>query len=334
MFFWKKKKMDLKRGDVVSVKKGVKFPELNIDISDWRGRVFEVNKRSAEVELDSVTLQNFDVEILDHFIDILEYPHIITMPFKDIEKSESRDNYDEVEILQDELIDKIELNNKEPHFLKLSRKWMRHFIRSDYYWEMDKRNREDADSVIELFTSQMNDYEDKTPKKWNVKSAREVFLHWAPNKITADTDFFESYGIVLIEYFKFLEERKYLKTKSLLELLVKVKDEIVFNSQNSANWGMAKSFLMKAKGAGVDLENKKQLDKFLLKQQVDQLKSLSPEEQSTKIESSKKIQKQLKGIWRNQKITVKYNNGELKEGVKFKDVEQDLLKGLCVLIAK
>lgn len=334
MQFWNRSKIKFERGESVKVKNGIKYPKLNIDISDWNGRVIEVDKRSVEVELDSITLNNFNEELLDRYKEEREYPHLITIPKKDLEKSEPRDDYYEVELAQDKLIEQIDaVDNSEPSFQKLSRKWTRHFIRSKYYSEMDKHRRLDVDSVIELFTNQMYDYEGMTPKKWNIRSAKEVFLNWAPNKITADKEFFESYGEILLNYFKFLEERKYLKTKSLQELLTKVKEEIVIRSQDSSNWGMAKSFMMGAKQSGVNLDNKRELDEYMMGEQLKALEKLN-KQSVTEIENRSKVDKrQFKGLLRNQKIRVRYKDGEIKE-VKFKKVEQDLLNGLCELIKK
>lgn len=334
MLFWKKDKIEFERGEFVKVKKGVKYPKLKIDISDWHGRVTEVDKKSVVVELDSITLRNLNEALLNHYQEIGEYPHLITIPKNDIEKSESRDEYGDVELAQDELIEKIDAGDKsELEFQKLSRKWARHFMRSEYYTTLKKRWREDTESVIELFTNQMYDYEGKTPKKWNVRSTKEVFLNWAPNKISADKEFFESYGEILLKYFHFLEERKYLKTKPLQEFLIKVKDEIVLRSQNSSNWGMAKSFMMGAKESGVNLDNQKELDRYLMKEQMKALTQLKEKENMSLGEGIKVDKRKFKGIWRFQKVKVKYRNGEIKEA-KFKEVEQDLLNGICELIKK
>lgn len=332
MLFWKKDKIEFERGDFVKVKNGVKYPKIKIDISDWHGRVTEVDKKTVEVELDSITLKNFNETLLDGYKERGEYPHLVTIPKKDVESSESRDNYKDVEIAQDELIERIDNEDKsEPKFQKISRKWVRHFIRSEIYRSMEKRLRLDTDYVIELFTNQMYDYEGKTPPKWTVRSAREVFLNWAPNKITADKEFFESYGEILLKYFDFLEGRKYLKTKSIQDLLTKVKEEIVVRSQDRSNWGMAKSFMMDAQESGVNIENQRELDEYIMRQQLKALDKLNDKKAMDVGREVRVDKRKFKGIWRNQRIKVRYRDGEIKEE-KFKDVEQELLNGTCELI--
>lgn len=339
MFFWKKNKIEFNKGDSVKIKDGVKFPKLKIDISDWHGRVFEVDKKSVELELDSLTLISFNDTLFKHFQDLDEYPHILTIPKKELELAESRDTFEDVEIAQDEIIKRLDANNtSEPNHYKLIRKWTRHFQRSQYYSNMDKVDRLNSDFVIEAFSNHMYDYEGKSPKKWNVRAAKEVFLNWAPNKISADKEVFESYGIVLLNFFKFLDQRKYLNTTSLQKIIINLKDEIVTRSQDSSQWGMAKSFIMGAKNSGVNLDDKKAMDKFLFKQQIKALKQLkNGDDDLTENTNSvyKQVNpKQFKGIWRNQKITVKYRDGKILEKVKFKEVEQDLLNGVCELIEK
>lgn len=332
MLFWKKDNIEYERGDFVKVKNGVNHPKVKVDISDWQGRVTEVGKRTVEVELDSISLRNFNEKLLNHYKEKGEYPHLIRIPKKDIERSESRDKYESVELAQDDLIAIIDNENKrEPEFQKISRKWVRHFIRSEIYRSMEKKLRLDTDSVIELFTNQMYDYEGKTPPNWTVRSSREVFLNWAPTKITADKAFFESYGEILLKYFEFLEDRNYLKTKPLQELLTKVKEEIVVKSQDRSNWGMAKSFMMGAQESGVNLDDKRELDEYMMSQQLRALDRINDKKELSVGGSLKVDKRKFKGIWRNQSVKVRYRDGEIKEK-KFKDVEQELLNGKCELI--
>ena len=99
--FWKKNnsipKHDFKLGDVVKFKKGVKHGLLDIDISDWHGRIFEIEKVGAQLELDSITLKGLSQEVLDIYIEREEDPHLLFVPFEDIERSEPRDEEKEVE---------------------------------------------------------------------------------------------------------------------------------------------------------------------------------------------------------------------------------------------
>ena len=241
--FWKKNKIEIEIGNVVKFKSGVKHQLLKREISDWHGRVIGIRKKKIEIELDSVTLNSIDEEIIKVYEEREEYPHILLVPLKDIELSEARDNEDEVEKAQDKLIEKLDLKDKVPKHRIDYNKWIRHFQRSESYNVMEKSYRDNTDFILETFYDFMNDYEGKNPKNWNVSSAKEVLLYYVPMKISAEKELFKSYGEVLLKYLIFLEERKYLKTQSLQKYVAKIKDEIYERSQDRSNWGMAKSFV-------------------------------------------------------------------------------------------
>ena len=330
--FWKKNKFILNIGDSVKIIDGVKFPKLNIDISDWHGRIIEIGNKSIELELDSLTLENFNSTLFEYYLKEDDYPHIITVPKKDIEASEPRDTLQEVELAQDKIIDKLDKHSNEAPYRLLIRKWTRQFLRSEYFQELSEIEKENTEFIIEVFADYMHDYEDELPKKWTVNSIREVCLNWVPRKISAERDLFESFGKVLIVFFKFLEERKYLKTRVFQDLVIKIQNGIVENSQKPSNWGIAKSFMMKAMRAGVDLNDKDDMNNFLMGEQLSSIEKINND--IGRLESNKVDKKQFKGIWRNSKVTVKYMDGKIIQQVKFKDVEDDLLRGICELIKK
>ncbi|MFK7982575.1 MAG: hypothetical protein AB8G86_21520 [Saprospiraceae bacterium] len=217
--FWKKIKKEIehnfKLGDVVKFKNGTKHGLLDIDISDWHGRIFEIEKVGIQLELDSITLKGLNQEILDIYIEREEDPHLLFVPFEDIVLSEPRDEEKEVEKTQDLLIEKIDKKNGIPKFRRDYSKWIRHFQRDDAYKNMNKNHRHHTDFILETFLNYMYDYQDRTPQKWNLRATKEVLLHYVPTKISAEKEVFEIYGDVLLAYFKFLQERRYLGTKTL-----------------------------------------------------------------------------------------------------------------------
>lgn len=133
---------------------------------------------------------------------------------------------------------------------------------------MSKKHRGHTDFILDTFLNYMYDYQGKTPQKWNLPSVKETLLHYVPTKISAEKELFEVYGDVLLVYFKFLQERRYVGTKSLQQLIIKVKDKIVENSQDSSTWGPAKTFMMKAINAGVDMDDEKAVKRFMIKEQA------------------------------------------------------------------
>ena len=76
--------------------------------------------------------------------------------------------------------------------------------------------------------------------------------------------FSKSIAPVLFAFFNFLGEKKLLRKASRLAKTVKeIDSQIVKNASDSSGWGFAKSMLMGAKKAGVDLENENEVNKFI-----------------------------------------------------------------------
>lgn len=325
------KKIEFKRGNSVKIKEGIIHPELNLELKDWEGRVFEVYEDAIDLELDSITLRNLSNEYLDHYGKKDEYPHIINVPKTDLASSEPRDDYDEVEKVQDEIIEKLDSlprNDIELPYQTLHRKWVRHFQRSRYYGRMGKSERTKSDFILGSFSDYMYDYEGQLPAKWTAKALERVCLELVPKRITAEKELFEAYGEVLIHYFEFLESRRYLETKSLQDSIQKIKAQIIEKSQNSSNWGMAKSFMMGAKAAGVDLYNKEAMDKYLMEEQLRRQLGIKEDEQKGKLGNNFESNK-FQSLGRNEKITVEYIGGKILKDVKVKKVIQDLQRGIC-----
>jgi hypothetical protein len=115
-----------------------------------------------------------------------------------------------------------------------------------------------------MFAEYMYSYIGLTPNKWNESGLVEICLDILPGKVTADKSFYRSIAPVLFAFFNFLGEKKHLRKASKLAKKIKeIEPQIVKNSSDSSRWGFAKSMLMGARKAGVDLENEKDLNKFM-----------------------------------------------------------------------
>ncbi len=336
--FGNKNEFDFKIGDVVKFKNGIRHHFLKtLDISDWHGRIIEVDKNSVGLELDSLSLREVTDELIDIYDERGEYPYLLTIPVEDIEPSEARDTDEETEKMQDEVMEKIhQKEGIEKHEIEYN-KWKRHFQRSGKFMDMDKSMRDNSDFVMETFYNYMYNYEGKKPRNWNPVAVKEVMLNWVPNKISAEADLFKTYGDIVLCFMEFLDERQYLKTGKLQKIVAKFKEETYTRSQDSSSWGFAKSFMMGAMDAGVDMSDKGAMDKYLKQQQLNALGQLGGSERK-KLEENLNLKpvdkRQFRGIWQNQKVTVKYDDGNVLENVKFKEVKEDLYAGLCQLVKK
>lgn len=142
--------------------------------------------------------------------------------------------------------------------------WEKSFHESKYFKELTEEQKQESGFIISIFAEYMYSYIGLTPKKWNESGLIECCLDIIPEKVTADKSFFKSIAPVLSTFFDFLGEKKLLRKGSRLAKTVKeIDSQIVKNSSDSSRWGMAKSMLMDAKKAGVDLDNDNEVNKFI-----------------------------------------------------------------------
>ncbi len=142
--------------------------------------------------------------------------------------------------------------------------WEKTFHESKYFKELTEEQQHEFEFIISIFAEHMYSYIGLTPKKWNESGLVECCLDVLPRKVTADDSFYRSIAPVLYAFFKFLGEKKLIRKASKLAKKIKeIEPQIVKNASDSSRWGFAKSMLMGARKAGVDLENEKDLNKFL-----------------------------------------------------------------------
>lgn len=142
--------------------------------------------------------------------------------------------------------------------------WEKTFHESKHFIGLTEEQKQESGFIISIFAEYMYSHIGLTPKKWNESGLVECCLDILPGKVTADKSFFKSIAPVLFAFFNFLGEKKLLRKASRLAKTVKeIDSQIVKNASDSSGWGFAKSMLMGAKKAGVDLENENEVNKFI-----------------------------------------------------------------------
>ncbi len=111
----------------------------------------------------------------------------------------------------------------------------------------------------------MYNYHARTPEEWDERTLETCCLKTLPSKINADEHFFKSIAPVLSSFFAFTERAGLLKKSSnLAKRVKKIDKQIVINSNDPSNWGMAKSFVISAQRSGVNIENQKELNEYMM----------------------------------------------------------------------
>jgi hypothetical protein len=118
----------------------------------------------------------------------------------------------------------------------------------------------------------MYSYHGLSPEEWDEDELEECCLDILPRKISADESYFKSIAPVLSAFFAFVEEKGLLRNGlNLAEKVKEIDEQIIENASDSKNWGPAKSFVMAAKDARVDITNEKEMNFFMLAHNLHQL---------------------------------------------------------------
>lgn len=318
-------------GDFVKVKPNTKLESGEI-VNNWAGEVVEVynSEKCALVHLDALTINLLE----DSYIKtcMLEgcLPFEYVFAYEDLEKSTRRSTKKELKKALDNLASRmLDLEvNEEDGYWEQAEQWISEFKQSANYQELGDVEQENADFVLETFMDYMYNYAYQLPGEWTSSAIKEICLDVVPSKVSAEIECFESYGPVLFQFLTFLGDKGYiLNARTLCDAVRKIKNRIPEKAQDPNNWGMAKTMMMLAYAQGVDVSDEEEMEKFFRLQQLNFLNQEKVETNTARIEDP------FKKLGRNQKITVKYDDGQVLENVKFKKVESDLRSGLCVLIS-
>lgn len=142
--------------------------------------------------------------------------------------------------------------------------WGYNFSKSSKFQKLTEEQKDNSRFIIESFTEYMYSYHDLIPEEWNEVDIEECCLDTLPRKISADDSYFKALSPVLSAFFSFLEEKDFLKNGyQLANRLRKITNQIVQEASDPRKWGMAKSLVMSATEAGVDVTNQKEMDKFV-----------------------------------------------------------------------
>jgi hypothetical protein len=154
--------------------------------------------------------------------------------------------------------------------------WSRVFSESQHYANLTEEQKEESGFIISTFTEYMYSYHGSRPDEWDEIDLRACCLDTLPRKITVDEPYYRSIAPVLSAFFTFLEAEGLLKGIAHLAKTVKeIDNRIVEKSNDPLNWGVAKSLMMSAKRSGVNIQDKREVEAFLLDMQKRQLASLT-----------------------------------------------------------
>jgi hypothetical protein len=143
--------------------------------------------------------------------------------------------------------------------------WYDTFGISARFEGLSQEQKERAWDVIAFFTEYTAEQIGLSPDEWTPRSVEECCLEVFPRKVSAESDFFAVVAPVLSAFFYHLDDRGLLKrAKALAETVAPLGPRIVSAGQDSGQWGPAKTFIMGALKAGVDVGDEAALQAYML----------------------------------------------------------------------
>ncbi len=333
--------MPFQLNDYVRIKPGVILTETNEPVPDgWEGQIAETPVTPEDntylVELDAPSLEKLPEKYLADCIENEEMPVAYYFEESDLEPSVCRDTPEERRAIQDRLENLI-FPIPEEELLDEAQiaQWYEAFEQSEQYANLPPGEQEEAKSTLELFADYAFNYRGDQPKDWTVGTLREVCLERFPKRLSAPIESFEHTGRLLIQFFDFLAEHQSLNTASQMQQeMRRIAPEMIRLAKNPRNWGMAKSMIMDALQAGVDMSNTQALNEFMAKKSAARLAHLDLAGSAAPNRPVMRPvpENHFKNLSRNQLIRVKYPDGSIREG-KFKRLEAELRAGKCELVS-
>jgi|SRR5579872_5308802 len=150
--------------------------------------------------------------------------------------------------------------------------WGEEWSRTPAFAALTEAQKEECEFIVETFTEYMYRYQGSAPEEWDVHDMEECCVHILPRKVSAGEAYFGSLAPVLASFFMFLGETGRLRRASRLVAHIRAIDrKIVDASADPRNWGMAKSFAMSAQAAGVDMSDEAEMNRFMLRYNMQQM---------------------------------------------------------------
>ncbi len=143
-------------------------------------------------------------------------------------------------------------------------KWGQDFSKSNNFQKLTEEQKDNSRFIIESFSDYTYSYHELKPEEWNETDLEVCCLKTLPRKISAEESYFKALSPVLSAFFFFLEEKGHLKNGyKLADRLRKIDKQIVEEASDPRNWGMAKTLVMAATEAGVDITNQEEMNEFV-----------------------------------------------------------------------
>lgn len=148
--------------------------------------------------------------------------------------------------------------------IRIVDQWIDDFEKRSFFSSLSEIEKFHSESVIEHFFRFLYSYFTLTPNLLSEYELEEICLGIMPAKISENEDYFCSIVPVLSRFFQFIEQKGIINnSEKLIRNLQEIQYDIVLAASTPENWGMAKTLVMGAIDAGVDLDDEDELQNYV-----------------------------------------------------------------------
>lgn len=322
----------LKEGDFVKVKPGTRL-ETGELVNDWVVEIEEIFEEDQYylVTLDAPSINSLTDTFIRGAMEEGADPFQYAFKFDDVLLAPRRDTEEEFRAAMEELEDRVMKLEEvmEEEQAQLREQWIAAFEKSDFHAALSALQQAHSSIITNSFLEFMHYYGAHNTVDWTPKFVKDICLNVIPTHLVAEAEVFEHYGEVLLYFLKFLANKHYApEAESYTETIEEIKNKMPTKAANTKNWSRHKSVSMRAQRAGIDLMDEAgQKGVLQLMEELD-----GPMASRADFRNFSDIS--IKGIGRNEKITVKYRDGRVVEDIKFKKVKNDLESKDCIIIKR
>ncbi len=131
---------------------------------------------------------------------------------------------------------------------------------------------EDAGFITRSLLDYAWTYEGAGVRELDEGVLREVLFYLFPRKVAGDREFFKNVAPVTAVLLVWLEKQDILSNgQKLAAKVISWSEEIVSKGMDPANWGMGKSFTVKAEADGVDITDQQSMQRYLVRNNLKML---------------------------------------------------------------
>jgi len=142
--------------------------------------------------------------------------------------------------------------------------WYNAFAKSPAFAALTESQQCKAGPIANYFTEHCYRYLDVAPAEWSSNAVRECCIEILPRKVSAELSFFEAIAPVLGAFFRFLSDQSlHAKGHVLSKTVEDIAEDIVRSADDPDNWGMAKTMVMAAHEAGVNVNDHAEFNAFI-----------------------------------------------------------------------